>query len=67
MKMDTTSRTPWRKSTYSNSNSNCVEVASRLGEVAVRDSKDAAGPRLAVPASTWRAFTRRVKRQCHLP
>jgi len=60
--MDTASRSPWRKSTYSNSNSNCVEVASWPSAVAVRDSKDAAGPRLAVPASTWRAFTRRVKR-----
>lgn len=60
--MDTTNCSPWRKSTYSNSNSNCVEVASQPGAIAVRDSNDAAGPRLAVPASTWRAFTRRIKR-----
>jgi hypothetical protein len=60
--MDATNRPPWRKSTYSNSNSNCVEVASWPDTVAVRDSKDAAGPSLAIPASTWRAFTRRVKR-----
>jgi hypothetical protein len=60
--MDTTSRSPWRKSTYSNSNSNCVEVANQLGLVGVRDSKNPVGPRLAVSASTWRAFTRRIKR-----
>lgn len=60
--MDTTSRPPWRKSTYSNSNSNCVEVANQPGAIAVRDSKDAAGPRLAIEAEHWQAFTRRLKR-----
>jgi hypothetical protein len=59
--MDTTSRLVWRKPTYSNSSSNCVEAASQPGAVAVRDSKDPAGPRLAVTPAGWRAFTSRVK------
>ena len=52
----------WRKGTYSNGEANCVETASRPGTVAVRDSKDPEGPRLAIPAAGWRAFTRRVQR-----
>lgn len=59
--MTETSRPPWRTSTYSNGSSNCVEVADAARVVAVRDSKDPAGPRLAIPAATWRAFTRRVQ------
>jgi hypothetical protein len=52
---------PWRKSSFSNSNSNCIEAASQPGSVAVRDSKDPQGPRLAIPADRWLAFTRRVQ------
>jgi hypothetical protein len=51
----------WRKSTYSNGEANCVETASGSGTVAVRDSKDPAGPRLAIPADRWHAFTRRIQ------
>jgi hypothetical protein len=51
----------WRKSTYSNGSSNCIETASGPGTVAVRDSRDPSGPRLAFPATAWRAFTRRVQ------
>ena len=59
--MDLTPRT-WRKSTYSGANSgNCVEVATAARTVAVRDSKDPSGPRLAVPAASWSAFTIRVQ------
>jgi hypothetical protein len=54
-------RSLWRKSTYSNSSSNCIETASQPGAVAVRDSKDPEGPKLAIPAAGWRAFTRRVQ------
>ncbi|MDG4785177.1 DUF397 domain-containing protein [Micromonospora sp. WMMD1102] len=48
----------WRKSTRSNSTGgNCVEVADNLtGVVAVRDSKDPAGPVLAFGPDAWRAF-----------
>jgi hypothetical protein len=53
----------WRKSHYSGSNGgNCVEVASNLpGVVAVRDSKDPDGPKLAFIPDEWRAFAAGVK------
>ena len=54
-------RSPWRKSTYSNGSSSCIEMATRSGTVAVRDSKDPFGPRLAIPAVSWLAFTRRLQ------
>jgi len=59
--MKTSPRPSWRKSSYSNGQANCVEVAGRPGAIAVRDSKDPGGPPLAVASSTWRAFTRRIK------
>jgi hypothetical protein len=54
-------RSPWRKSTYSNGSSSCVETATCTGAVTVRDSKDPAGPQLAIPARSWCRFTRRLK------
>lgn len=52
----------WQKSSYSGSNGGqCVEVARNLpGIVAVRDSRDPAGPGLVVRPAHWAAFTRRV-------
>jgi hypothetical protein len=47
----------WRKSTYTTVNE-CVEVAFVDGVVAVRDSKDPAGPALVFTPGEWRAFTR---------
>ena len=57
------SRAEWRKASYSSSNGGqCVEVAGNLpGAVAVRDSKDPEGPKLAFTPGAWKAFTRRVK------
>ena len=57
------SRAEWRKSSYSSSNGGqCVEVFGNLpGAVAVRDSKDPEGPKLAFTPDAWKTFARRVK------
>jgi hypothetical protein len=52
----------WRKSTRSGSSGDCVEVADNLpGQVAVRDSKDPAGPALVFAPGEWSAFVGGVK------
>jgi hypothetical protein len=51
------SRAQWRKSTKSQGNGQCVEVADLDGHaVAVRDSKDQDGPVLVFTSTEWRAF-----------
>jgi Domain of unknown function (DUF397) len=53
----------WVKSSRSAGNGNCVEVAANLpGIVAVRDSKDPAGPALAVNPAAWSAFTNALRK-----
>lgn len=57
------SRMQWRKATCSSTNGgNCVEVGAGARAVAVRDSKDPAGPALAFTGACWQAFTRRLKK-----
>lgn len=52
------SRATWRKSSRSNGERECVEVADLDGgRRAVRDSKDPAGPALLVGPVQWSAFT----------
>jgi hypothetical protein len=52
----------WRKSSYSGSQANCVEVADHDRRVLVRDTKDRTGPALRFSAGTWRRFADKVKR-----
>ncbi|SHN44491.1 DUF397 domain-containing protein [Cryptosporangium aurantiacum] len=47
---------PWRKSSASTGNGNCVEVALMESVVAVRDTKDRGGPALVLPAAGWQSF-----------
>lgn len=56
----------WRKASRSaHEGGNCVEVAKAARVVAVRDSKDPDGPKLAFAAAEWRAFARRVAAGVH--
>lgn len=51
-------RAVWRKSSYSQGpTGDCVEIAFRQ-VVAVRDSKNTAGPMLDFPPDNWRVFLR---------
>ncbi|BAU81456.1 hypothetical protein SLA_0501 [Streptomyces laurentii] len=61
----TTEHPQWFKSSHSNNDGNCVEVATNLvarrGVVPVRDSKVSDGPALSVSASAFASFTAGVK------
>ncbi|WP_326737344.1 DUF397 domain-containing protein [Streptomyces sp. NBC_01022] len=51
------------KSSYSEPNGECVEVARNIpGTVAVRDSKRAAGPVLLLAPAAWDAFQAGLRR-----
>ena len=50
----------WRKSSRSQNSQNCVEVVGGH-VVGVRDTKDRDGGHLAVPATSWEAFTHAMK------
>ncbi|MFJ8578415.1 DUF397 domain-containing protein [Micromonospora sp. NPDC093277] len=51
----------WHKSTRSGANGNCVEVAQLTHAVALRDSKDTAGPALMFAPEEWAAFIEGAK------
>ncbi|WP_082114814.1 DUF397 domain-containing protein [Lentzea aerocolonigenes] len=51
----------WRKSSYSGSQENCVEVALTTSHAGVRDSKHTSGPALLFSLSAFRTFLTRVK------
>ncbi len=56
----------WRKASRSaHEGGDCVEVAGVSQVVAVRDSKDPDGPKLAFTSSEWRAFASRITSGAH--
>ena len=60
--MEGTRAITWRKSSYSGNNgANCVEVGAAAPLIAVRDSKDPDGVRLAFGREAWAAFAAKVK------
>ncbi|MBR8643286.1 DUF397 domain-containing protein [Streptomyces tuirus] len=52
----------WFKSSYSSGpdGDSCVEIATTPGVIHVRDSKQAAGPRLALAPEAWSEFVASV-------
>jgi hypothetical protein len=64
-----TSDLQWRTSRRSGAHSHCVQIAVAAGAadrgtgrmLLMRDSKDTAGPVLAVTSAQWTMFTRRIK------
>jgi Domain of unknown function (DUF397) len=53
---------PWRKSSYSNSQANCVEVArTRSGKVTVRDSRNTDDVALSFSPDEWQTFVAKVQ------
>ncbi len=55
------SRVTWRKASYSGNGGACIEVGTSPRTVAVRDSKDPEGPKLAFTPGRWQEFTRSIK------
>lgn len=56
----------WRKATYSgDSGGNCVEVASAVGRVLVRDTTDRDGVTLAITPAAWRRLVVMARRAEH--
>ncbi|WP_438388040.1 DUF397 domain-containing protein [Actinopolyspora saharensis] len=51
----------WFKSSYSNNDIGCVEVALTPEAVGIRDTKDRSGGTLAVPPRAWAGFVNRLK------
>ncbi|MFD4904779.1 DUF397 domain-containing protein [Kitasatospora purpeofusca] len=52
----------WRKSSYSNGQGDCIEVADGLSDIVpVRDSKDPHGPTLAFSTTAWSSFLAAIR------
>ncbi|MFC6879732.1 MULTISPECIES: DUF397 domain-containing protein [Actinomadura] len=62
MRNEDLSDVSWRKSRRSEGPNACVEVGGvSAGRIAVRDSRDPGGPRLALTGDAWDVFVREVK------
>ncbi|TMQ92548.1 DUF397 domain-containing protein [Actinomadura soli] len=59
----------WRKSSHSGGGGaggqDCVEVADLTPVIAVRDSKDPDGPKLALDTTAWRTLAHQIKNGHH--
>jgi uncharacterized protein DUF397 len=55
------SNATWRKSSRSNGQGDCVEVAEVMDAIGVRDSKDPTGSVLTFTVAEWRAFVAGAK------
>jgi Domain of unknown function (DUF397) len=51
----------WHKSSHSGDAGNCVEICTDETAVAVRDSKNTAGPELQITGRAWSAFVAGIK------
>ncbi|MER5885113.1 DUF397 domain-containing protein [Streptomyces sp. NPDC001941] len=59
-----TTKSLWRKSSYSSSTGECVEftpIAAALGVILIRDSKAPEGPILAPTPASWTTFINGLK------
>jgi len=52
----------WRKSSHSADQGNCVEVATQIEYVLVRDSKQDNGGALAMTSAQWKLFLARIRK-----
>ncbi|GGX84410.1 DUF397 domain-containing protein [Streptomyces hiroshimensis] len=51
----------WMKSSYSDAQHTCVEVAALTEGIGIRDSKDTSIPSLRVRPSAWTSFLHEVR------
>lgn len=63
MRLANSGEMPWKKSSYSAANGDCVEVAQLQDDnIRIRDSKNPAKPSLRFAPAEWRTFVEKVKR-----